>query len=195
MLAMLTRVLLIAVAIFVLVSALRYRILRRPLTHGFFKDGEVGIDVAGVERTHKVAEDTLSTAMRSSNGKIATTLDIRNDGSMATKYSFTTGLKSGSPEAFERLNLNITDADGNVRWQGPVKDLGYKGHFHSILPVQEEEELHMELSQTDPNIQSDVEVEFALYANPLGTDIIPDEHYHEIIAPGHWQDLHPKEPE
>ncbi len=118
-------------------------------THGFFKDGEVGIGA----------------------------------------------LKSGSPEVYDRLSLGIKDEEGKIRWQGPLKDLGYKDHFTSILPVQQEEELSMELSQGDLNMQGDVEVEFALYANPLGTDTLPDQHYPAITAPGHWQDEHSPDPQ
>jgi hypothetical protein len=192
---MLVRVVLLAVAIFVAVAALRFRLLQRPLIRDFFDDGEVHIDVSGIEHTHRIGTDSLNTAGRSADGKLATRLAVRNDGSIATKYSFTTQLKSGSPEVYDRLDLAIRDEEGHTRWAGPAKDVGYEEHFTSVLPAQHSEELSLELSQADLNMQGDVEVEFSLYANPLGSDVIPDLHYQEIVAPGYWQDTHPRDPD
>lgn len=182
------RVLLIAASIFIVVFALRYRLIKRPIIEGMFDHGKVDIDVAGIDRTHKVAEDSLSTAYRSVDGILSTRLQVQNQSNMATQYSMVAHLKSGPPEVYERISLSITGAEGDTRWHGPVTALNHVGEFQAVLPVGHVDELLISLEQTDRNMRGAVDVEFDIYANPLGAETDPTRTYPREHGPRRWRE-------
>lgn len=184
----LLRVLLIAAALFIIVSALRYRIIRRPVLTDIFENGKVDVDVAGIDYTHKIAEDTLSTAYRSVDGILEAKFEVINKANMATQYSMVAHLKSGPPEVYERVRLSIENGEGESLWQGPVTALDEVGEFQSILAAGETDELRLVLEQTDLNLKGAVDVEFDLYANPLGAATDPHRNYPREPLPRRWRE-------
>lgn len=184
----LLRALLIAAALFVLVSALRYRIIRRPVITNIFDNGKLDLDVAGIDYTHKIAEDTLSTAYRSADGIIEAQLEVANQSNMATQYSMVAHLKSGPREVYEKVRLNIADGQGESLWHGPVAALSEVGEFQSILTAGESDELHLVLEQSDLNLKGAIDVEFDIYANPLGASTDPHKNYPREPLPRRWRE-------
>lgn len=184
----LLRILLIAAAIFITVYALRYRLINRPVVRDIFDHGEVDIDVAGIDHTFKIAEDTLSTAERSADGILSTRLRVNNQSNMATQYSVVANLKSGPPEVYDTVSLSISDSQGNRRWEGPISNLQDDGAFQSVLPVGESDELELNLEQTDLNLRGAVDVEFDIYANPLGAETDPHRDYPREHMPRRWRE-------
>lgn len=182
------RILLIAATIFIAVYALRYRLLKRPIINDIFQDGRVDIDVAGIDHTHKVAEDTLSTADRSADGVLSARLKVNNQSNTATQYSMVASLKSGLPEVYDRVSVSISDGDGNSRWKGPIANLDETGAFASILPVGHSDELTIDIEQTDLNLRGAVDVEFDIYANPLGAETDPHLEYPREHMPRRWKE-------
>ena len=171
------RVLLIISGLLIFSWALRYRLLRRPLLRNFFETGRVSIDPAGIERTHKVAEDTISTADRSVDGRLETKIKVSNDSSLASHYSIVAHLKSGPPEVYERVNLTIENDKGEKKWEGPLAELAHVGDYEHLLARSEEEELRLTLTQEDLTMKGAVDVEFEIYASPMGarTEVDDDE--------------------
>lgn len=184
----LLRVLLIALAVFILVYALRYRLIKRPVITDIFDDGHVDIDVAGIDHTHLIAEDTLSTADRSADGILSAKLKVNNQSNMATEYSLMASLKSGPPEVYEKVALSISDDQGNRRWEGPLLNLNDDGAFQSVLPQGHSEELNILIEQTDLNLRGAVDIEFDVYAHPLGAETDPHKEYPREHMPRRWRD-------
>ena len=182
------RILLIAATIFIAVYALRFRLIRRPIVNDIFHDGQVDIDVAGIDHTHKIAEDTVSTADRSADGILATRLKVNNQSNMATQYSVVASLKSGLPEVYEKVSVSISDGDGNSRWQGPITELDQVNAFESVLPVGHSDDLSINIEQTDLNMRGAVDVEFDIYANPLGAETDPHQEYPREHQPRRWRE-------
>jgi len=182
------RILLIAAALFILVFALKYRLIKRPVVTDIFDQGRVDIDVAGIDHTHKIAEDTLSTSERSADGVLSTRFTVANQSNMATQYSMVAELKSGLPEVYDRVQLSINDGEGQRLWEGPITNLSFDDAFQSVLPVGHSEELQVTISQTDLNLRDAVEVEFDIYANPLGAETDPGKEYPREHMPRRWRE-------
>ena len=181
------RILLIAATIFIAVYALRYRLIKRPVVSDIFDEGQVDIDVAGIDYTHKIAEDTISTADRSADGILTARLRVNNQSNMATQYSVVASLKSGPPEVYERVSVSINDGQG-TRWQGPITHLSETGAFQSVLPVGYSDDLSINIEQTDLNLRGAVDVEFDIYANPLGAETDPHKFYPREHMPRRWRE-------
>ena len=98
-------------------------------------------------------------------------------------------LKSGPPEVYNKVSVSIRDGEGNSRWRGPITNLSETGTFASILPVGHSDELSVDIEQTDLNLRGAVDIEFDIYANPLGAETDPHQEYPREHMPRRWREF------